>query len=87
MTRQYKPLTAPKSRRDIADQLRWLAKHMADIATSMDYYGGHAPWAQHGKELAGAALICKEWAVEIEQDPEPKFMDDVNGHALASGGF
>lgn len=43
---------------------------MADIAASMDYYGGLAEWAKHGAELAGAASICKGWATEIE-DQEP----------------
>lgn len=66
MTRKYKPLTPPKSNLDIAAQLRWLAEHMTDIAANMDYYGGMAPWAHHGEQLAGAAMICREWAGEIE---------------------
>ena len=63
--RRYKPLTAPKSKADIAAQLRWLAEHADDIATSMDYYGGFAHWSAKGKELAGAAQIMREWAHEI----------------------
>lgn len=63
---EHEPLPAPKTQLEIAAQLRWLAEHMADIATSMDYYGGMAPWAQHARELAGAALIASEWAGEIE---------------------
>lgn len=91
MTRRYKPLATPKSHQDIAAQLRWLSEHMTDIATSMDYYGGMAPWAKHGGELAGAAMICREWAAEIAtgtsaETPEPKFMDDIPGMALAAGG-
>ena len=60
-----KPLAAPKSKADIAAQLRWLAEHAEDIATSMDYYGGFAHWSAKGKELAGAAQIMREWAHEI----------------------
>jgi hypothetical protein len=66
--RRYKPLTAPKSQLEIAGQLLWLSKHMTDIATSMDYYGGFAYWSTHGKELSVAALICQEWAQEIKED-------------------
>ena len=90
MTRRYKPLVAPKSQSDIAAQLLWLSEHMTDIATSMDYYGGLALWALHGKELAGAAMICREWANEIETCETghvPNFMDDIDGKALAAGGF
>lgn len=63
---EYEPLPAPKTQLEIAAQLRWLAEHMDDIATSMDYYGGMAPWALHAIELSGAALIAREWAGEIE---------------------
>lgn len=64
--RHYKPLKAPKSQADIAKQLRWLAEHALDIATSMDYYGGFAEWSKHSRELAGAAIIMREWADEID---------------------
>jgi hypothetical protein len=66
MTRRYKPLKAPQSKRDIAAQLRWLSEHMRGIAASMEHYSADAAWAQHAKELAGAAVICACWSCEIE---------------------
>lgn len=51
------------------DPLPTLSEHMADIAVSMDYYGGLAPWARHARDLMGAAGICQEWADEIEKEP------------------
>jgi len=66
MSTPHEPLPPPKTKQEIAKQLRWLSKHMLDIATSMDYYGGLAEWAQHGAELAGAAGIAEQWADEIE---------------------
>lgn len=46
----------------IADKLRDLSKHMKDVAVEMDYFGGFAPWAKHGGELMGAAMLVAEWA-------------------------
>ena len=63
--RNYKPLSPPRNKSEIAKQLRWLAEHMLDVATSIDYYGGMAEWGKHGQELAGAALVAKQWADEI----------------------
>lgn len=39
---------------------------MDSIAVAMDYYGGFAEWAQHGREMAGAGNIARQWAAEIE---------------------
>lgn len=64
---KHKPLAKPKGNKGIAKQLRWLSEHMLDIATSMEYYGGfNTEMAQHGRELAGAAAICKAWAERID---------------------
>lgn len=63
--RRYKPLTAPKSTADIAAQLRWLAEHADDVATSLDHFGIFAHWEAKSKQLAGAAQILREWAHEI----------------------
>jgi hypothetical protein len=51
---------------DIAARLRKLADEMDDIAVAMDYYGGFSEWAQHGREIAGAGTIARQWAGEIE---------------------
>lgn len=72
---KYKPLPVPTTNCDLAAQLRWLSEYMTDVAVSMDYYGqcGGLPhdkkdtFSEHSKELAGAAIICWQWANEIEQ--------------------
>lgn len=51
---------------EIAARLRRLADEMDDIAACMDYYGGFAEWAKHGREIAGAGSIARQWAAEIE---------------------
>jgi hypothetical protein len=51
---------------EIAARLRKLADEMDDISVMMDYYGGFAAWAQHGREIAGAGTIARQWAEEIE---------------------
>jgi hypothetical protein len=56
----HNPLPAPQTKAEIAVQLRWLAEHMLDIAVSMEHFGAAAPWATHGRELAGAAELCIE---------------------------
>lgn len=58
----------PPPKIKIARRLRWLAAHMADTGADMDYFGGFAEWAQHGKELLGAARIARQWADEIEAE-------------------
>jgi hypothetical protein len=52
----------------IADRLRILAGEMDYIAVCMDYYGGFSVWAQHGREIAGAGAIARQWAEEIESN-------------------
>lgn len=56
----------PPSRLEIAARLRRLADEMDAIAVAMDYYGGFAEWAQHGREIAGAGAVARQWAGEIE---------------------
>lgn len=51
---------------EIASRLRKLADEMDEIAVAMDYYGGFADWSQHGREIAGAGKIARQWAGEIE---------------------
>jgi hypothetical protein len=53
------------TKHEISEQLRFLAADMDAIAIAMDYYGGLAPWAQHAREMKGAAALCREWADEI----------------------
>lgn len=66
---KHKPLKAPKGPIGIAKQLRWLAEHMKDIGTSMDYYGGFNKFmADRGEELVGAGCIVESWAEEIERE-------------------
>ena len=64
----HNPLPAPQTRAEIASQLRWLAEHMHDIAVSMEHYCAAGHWATHGRELAGAAELCIEWAEKIERE-------------------
>lgn len=56
------------TKKQIAKRLRTLANRMTDVATDMDYYGGFAEWALHGKELANAANIARQWADEIDAE-------------------
>lgn len=51
---------------EIAARLRKLADEMDEIAVTMDYYGGFAEWSRHGREIAGAGEIARQWAGEIE---------------------
>jgi hypothetical protein len=60
------PRNPPPTKAQIAARLRKLADEMDDISVDMDYYGGLAEWAQHGREIAGAGKIALEWADEIE---------------------
>jgi hypothetical protein len=71
------------TKREIAGRLLSLADDMDAVALAMDYYGGMAPWAQHAKEMMGAAVLCRDWADEIQAD-EPVARgaveaDDVRG--------
>lgn len=60
------PRNPPPTKAQIAARLRKLADEMDDVSVDMDYYGGLAEWAQHGREIAGAGKIAREWAEEIE---------------------
>ena len=51
----------------IAARLRMLADDMEYIAACMDYYGGFAEWSKHGREIAGAGEIARQWADEIDE--------------------
>jgi len=53
---------------EISEKLRRLANEMDEISVLMDYYGGFAEWAVHGREMAGAGKIARQWADEIEAD-------------------
>lgn len=55
---------------ELPERLRALADEMTDAAAAMDYYGGFAEWSEHGRELAGAAGIVREWAEEITKQEE-----------------
>lgn len=39
----------------MASRLRVLAEAMETLGADMDYYGGLAPWGQHGREMVNAA--------------------------------
>jgi hypothetical protein len=49
----------------LAERLRFLASYMEDVAVSMNYYGDCAQWAQHAREMMGAADLCREWSDDI----------------------
>ena len=55
------------TRSEIAARLRALADDMEGIAVDMDYFGGFAEWAKHGKEMLGAAWIARQWADSIDE--------------------
>jgi len=52
----------PPTPAEIAARLRTLAYEMDCIAVLMDYYGGFPEWAKHGREIAGAGAIARQWA-------------------------
>jgi len=53
---------------DIVNRLRELSEQMIQLGTEMDYFGGfNAEIAEKGKELAGAGMIAKGWADDIEK--------------------
>lgn len=56
------------SRTEIAARLLRLADEMDDLVVAMDYYGGFATWAKHGREISGAGTIARQWAAEIYGD-------------------
>lgn len=58
----------PLTRHEIAERLLLLADAMEDTAVAMDYYGELAEWARHGRELAGAGRIARQWAAEIASE-------------------
>lgn len=69
----HDPLPAPKTKEDIAAQIRWLAEHMKDIGTSMKMeltvpHPGGFPFLFHGSQLIGIANTCLEWAENIEKE-------------------
>lgn len=69
----HDPLPAPKTKEDLAAQIRWLAEHMKDIATSMKMvftipHPDGIPYQFHGYQLEGAAKMCLEWAENIEKE-------------------
>ena len=61
------PEAKPPSNAEIAARLRALANATETVAAEMDYYGGFAEWARHGREIAGAGAIFRQWADEIER--------------------
>ena len=56
----------PPTKAEIAAHLRDLARRMDDASVMMDYYGGLSGWAKHGREIAGAGNIARQWADEID---------------------
>lgn len=50
----------------LAIRLRLLADEMEVLGADLDYYGGFAECASHGREMVGAAEIAREWAKKIE---------------------
>ena len=59
-------MTTPPTKADIAAYLRDLATRMDIAAVMLDYYGGLSGWSKHGREIAGAGNIARQWADEIE---------------------
>ena len=57
----------PPTPAEIAARLRTLAYEMDCISVLMDYCGGFSEWAKHGREIAGAGAIARQWAEEIER--------------------
>ena len=65
---RHEPLPPPSGSAEISAQLRWLAEHMIDVGTSMDYYGGmNYRIAERGSELVSAGIIARSWADEIDK--------------------
>ena len=66
----------PQTPAEIAARLRTIAYEMDCIAVLMDYYGGLSEWAKHGREMAGAGAIARQWAEEIEK-PVPLILNKL----------
>ncbi len=57
----------------IPDELEALATLMWSVAERMEYFGGFkGKMRTHAHQLAGAALIAREWAKEIRSET-PRF--------------
>lgn len=56
----------PPTPAEIAARLRALSDEMYEISVLLDYYGGLSGWAKHGREIAGACAIARQWAADIE---------------------
>ena len=55
------------TRAEISARLEALAEEMAAVAVEMDYHGGLAEWARHGRELFGASEIARQWVEEMRK--------------------
>lgn len=64
---QKLPFTLEISERleKLAAEMTDVATEMTEVATLMDYFGGFSEIAEHGRELAGAAIIARNWAKHI----------------------
>jgi len=63
---------------DIVEQLKRLADDMERIAVKIGCYGGSKEWSLHGRELAGAATIARQWADEIDVDSDDLRRSDTD---------
>lgn len=55
-----------------SEELKALYDNMIDIATRLDYYGGMGPWAEHGAQLAGAAVVLSTWVDGMKEQEGAK---------------
>lgn len=59
------PLTPTK--KQIIKRLRRVANTLEKLGADIDYYGGMASWALHGRQMVTASAIALQWANEIEK--------------------
>lgn len=52
----------------IAEKLRNLADDMDEIASLISIHCDSAEWDVHGREIAGAGNIARQWAEQIERE-------------------
>lgn len=55
-----------------AKRLRAMADEMADMAATLDYFGGLSKKSQAGRDLADICILVHQVAAEIEAENHPK---------------
>jgi hypothetical protein len=68
-------ICATPTKLDIANALHIVSKNMENVGVAMDYFCGFSTYAQHGKEMVGAAGLAKEWEIKVRNDAAWDFVE------------